>query len=855
MTVPPPPHDERRRLEVLRAYHVLDTPPEDAFEDITRVAAQITGTPTALVTLVDAERQWFKSRHGFDARETSRDQSFCAHTIMQDDVMIVRNALDDDRFRGNPLVTGDPRIRFYAGAPLFTQYGEALGALCVMDYQARDITPAQQQSLRALARQTMKELELRRTLRDLSAVITGRRRAATPDVLQAIVDRAPAIVLLKDVEGRVVLVNREFERVFAVSADDVVGRRAVELPADTFPPKLCAPDRMVVNSRQPASYDLTLVARGTQRAFTCVKFPLVDWADDVYAIGTIATEVTERVERDRLARRAEALKQAVLDAAPDAVITLSSTGLVVDWNPRAEQLFGWPRREAIGADLAEMLLAEPRREAFRETLRRHVDPRLGVSHRQELEVRLRDGGELPVEIAITRVPFADDVLLTAFIRDITERLRYEEQLRFLAEHDPLTGLPNRRYFEEAVEAELRTAGRFGDTHVLLVLDLDNFKHINDSLGHHAGDEFLISVASLLRNRLRETDVVARIGGDEFAILLPRAGIGEARHVAEQIVTALREHGTPLGGRRIASTASVGGCVFGAAGAVTAEEVMVTADTAMYDAKEQGRDRAVVVGAPRPRGTVSMRTTWAQRIRAALAEERFVLYAQPVRDVATAEVTCHELLLRMLDDDGGILEPGAFLPTAERFDLVQAIDRWVALRAIALLSRYPDAAFAPRFHVNLSPRSLREAGLVELVEDALRTTSVDPSRLVFEITESAAIANIADASSFADRLRRVGCLFALDDFGTGFGSFYYLKHLPLDIVKIDGDFVRDLPRSRIDQLVVQSVVQVAHELGYKTVAEYVEDAQIADLVASYGVDRVQGFHIGRPRPVSEVLADR
>ena len=380
--------------------------------------------------------------------------------------------------------------------------------------------------------------------------------------------------------------------------------------------------------------------------------------------------------------------------------------------------------------------------------------------------------------------------------------------------------------------------------------LDHFKYVNYALGHHAGDELILSVAALLQDRLRDTDTIARLGGDEFAVLLPNVDGAEAEHVAEDLVRAVREEAIVVAGdRRQRVTTSVGIAPFGRAD-LNGEEWLIEADLAMYEAKEAGRDRYTVVSphAERPE-RIRERVSWLERIRDALDEERFVLHAQPIRDLRTGEIGQHELLIRMLGDNGELIAPGAFLPLAERFGLAPEIDCWVARQAIELLAGDPSGHTA--LEINLSGLSLNDTTLLGVIETEVARTNVDPRRLIFEITETAAVANIPLARRFAERLTQLGCRFALDDFGAGFGSFYYLTHLPFDYLKIDGEFVSGCLGNRTDQLVIEAVVRIARGLGKETVAEFVSDPQLEQFVRSQGVDYAQGFHVGRPVPIAEL----
>jgi diguanylate cyclase (GGDEF)-like protein/PAS domain S-box-containing protein len=479
---------------------------------------------------------------------------------------------------------------------------------------------------------------------------------------------------------------------------------------------------------------------------------------------------------------------------------------------------------------------------------------LAPIHRTEKRYLHANGHSVWVSVHATLVRDADGnpSHILGQIQDITERRRFEDRLQHMVDHDPLTGLFNRRRFEQELDRHVADTLRYGADGALLVLDLDDFKLVNDTLGHNAGDELIVAVAALLKAQLRDSDVIARLGGDEFAVLLPSGGLAEAEAVAAKLVRAVREQATVAGApRSLRVTTSVGVAPF-AGESATGEEMLVDADVAMYEAKEAGRNRYAVHDGDRhdpPR--VQARMRWVERIRDALEEDRFVLHAQPILDLRTGEVGQYELLVRMLDDHGDLIPPGAFLQVAERFDLVQQIDRWVALRAIELIAEHADRGL--RLTVNLSGRTLTDEDLLADFERELGRTGADPGRLTFEVTETAAVANIHKAREFAERLREIGCHFALDDFGAGFGSFYYLKHLPFDYLKIDGEFVSGCLANRTDQLVIRAVVDIAQGLGKETVAEFAADQELVDFLRTQGVDHAQGFHIGRPLPLAEALA--
>jgi diguanylate cyclase (GGDEF)-like protein/PAS domain S-box-containing protein len=473
----------------------------------------------------------------------------------------------------------------------------------------------------------------------------------------------------------------------------------------------------------------------------------------------------------------------------------------------------------------------------------------------QVEKRYRHAWGHHVWVLVTSSIVRDEdrwpLYLVTQVQDISERKELARRLEYFVDHDSLTGLFNRRHFEQQLTKETDRVARYGTPGAVLVIDLDNFKDVNDTFGHKAGDDVLKSVAGLLRERLRQTDIVARIGGDEFAVLLPQTNADHAQSVADELVRCLGRQMAVLADHSIHVTASVGVTVFDG---LTDVEVLAYADLAMYEAKETGRNRCAMYrpeAGRKDRG--STRFVEAERIRHALEEDRLILHCQPILDLGTNQICQYELLLRLPNDRGGEpLLPSTFLYAAERSGLILSIDGWVIRRAIALIAAHTRAGRKLVLNVNLSGKSIGDRRLAALIEEALAEAGIDPARLTFELTETAAIANVEEAKIFANRLRSQGCHFALDDFGAGFGSFSYLKNFPFDCLKIDGDFIRGLTTSTVDQLVVRALVDIARGMGKKTVAEFVTDEKTAGLLRKLGVDSAQGYHIGMPRPISEVL---
>ncbi len=440
------------------------------------------------------------------------------------------------------------------------------------------------------------------------------------------------------------------------------------------------------------------------------------------------------------------------------------------------------------------------------------------------------------------------------VLDISERRHFEEQLRYMADHDPLTGLHNRRRFEAELERVVEVARAHDEHAALLVLDLDGFKSVNDRFGHSVGDDLVTHIGALLRRSVRKLDFIARLGGDEFAIILRDCKLKQATDVAEKVLNAIRTQGvvvTPQGTARV--TTSIGIAQFRPGCNCSADELAVSADSAMYDAKADGRNGYALFSsdAAGARGA-GERDSWFARLRRALDEERFVLFAQPIVPISSAGLPRYELLIRMLDDAGELIPPGAFLLNAERYDLIGEIDRWVLRQAITLLHQHARAGNDFSVSVNLSGKTMNDLELAGDLGEMLKENPIPSGRLVVEVTETAAIVNIERARELAQQLRQMGCLFALDDFGSGFSSFYYLKHLEFDYLKIDGEFIVNLVNTATDQLLVQAVVDIARGLGTQTVAEFVGDDETVELLRQLGVDYGQGYHLGRPAAVDTLL---
>jgi diguanylate cyclase (GGDEF)-like protein len=469
---------------------------------------------------------------------------------------------------------------------------------------------------------------------------------------------------------------------------------------------------------------------------------------------------------------------------------------------------------------------------------------LGSLSRLQEPIRKLAQGELEVEFP--RTPHKEIAAITDTLQSTAATLRQRDaKLTRLANHDTLTGLYNRHRFVDELTTEIGRVERESQQSGLLFIDLDQFKYVNDTCGHPAGDKLLISAARLLRKSVRRFDCIARFGGDEFAILLKDVSRREVKQIAGAILTKMRDFQQVEGVNVFRLQCSIGVTLF-RSDRRTADEIVAQADLACHEAKRRGRNRMEFYRVS-ARETEQMKEDvgWTQRIKHGLVNDMFVLRYQPIVHIATGETTHHEVLLRLQMPDGRVISPGAFLPAAERFGLMHDIDRWVIEHAIQSLAIHRREHDSLKFTINLSARSFESPNLHVEVRDLLSKYSVPAEALMFEITEQVAIRNIDDVERQLRGLQSMGCRIAIDDFGTGYSSFSHLKRFRFDFLKIDGSFVENLARDPLDQTMVRLFADIGSGLGVRTIAEFVADATAYSLLARYGIDYAQGYHIGRP----------
>ncbi len=517
----------------------------------------------------------------------------------------------------------------------------------------------------------------------------------------------------------------------------------------------------------------------------------------------------------------------------------------LQWSAEIYRIFGFPDYEVSAS---YDLLLEKIHPDDRLFVQQAMDRALYEQETFSIDHRiLRPDGTERIVHSQAEVVYNEDGWATSMVgivHDITERKRAENKLTYLAHHDPLTGLYNRQYLLESLQRVLLKNQHHG---ALLFVDLDRFKIVNDTLGHATGDRLLNTLSNKLQYVVREEDILARIGGDEFALLLEGATPAEAQGVAERLVEMIRAFRYSEEGITFTIGSSVGMAHIEAH--MEAEELLSRADRACYVSKARGGNRIEIYQPEQDEfQLIAEEASWTTRIKDALREQGFSLWFQPVVQVATCQVDHHEVLLRMRGKKGEIIFPGAFIPSAERFGFMSQIDYWVIQAAVQCLAAHPELHLA----VNLSGKSLSDSALKDFINLNLRQQSVEPNRLSFEITETAAVVNFDHARVFIQGLKNLGCKFALDDFGVGFSSFTYLRELPVDHIKIDGSFVHNLDQDPINQVLVRSIHEMARALGKKTVAEFVENEAILHILQEIGVDYAQGYHLGRPTLIYDAL---
>ena len=852
------PDNEAARLQSLRTLDVLDSAPEPEFDALVQAAAAVCGVPVSLVSLVDGERQWFKANQGLSGvSETPRDLAFCAHAILEDGVFEVPDALADARFAGSALVQGDPNIRFYAGVPLRLSDGFNVGTLCVIDRQPRQLNQHQREVLGLLGIAASHALERRR---DARAFVISEQR------FRALSEASPLGVFATDASGDFIFTNPRWQAIFGLSPEQSLGQgwTATLHPADrdaVFAEwQRCAQQRVEFN----IEFRILPPSAGMRHVNARAR-AVSDAAGEVTGFVGSVDDITLRKAQEQalqalgieVARQHEQLR-VTLQSIGDAVITTDASGCVTWLNPAAERMTGWPSAEAKGRALTQVfhIVNEETRLPTENPVATCLAQGKVVGLANHTLLISRDGCEFGVEDSAAPMRSEQGEILGVVLvfHDVTEQRRLSGEMSYRATHDALTGLVNRAEFEVRLRRALNKAHEDRSEHALMYIDLDQFKLVNDACGHSVGDQLLQQVSKLLQETIRARDTLARLGGDEFAVILEHCTAARAARVGQQICERMDDFRFMHDGRRFRIGTSIGLVPVDNRWGTTAA-ILQAADTSCYAAKEAGRNRVHAwFDTDQAMRARHGEMQWASRLEQALDEGRFRLFAQRIQALTTRSDALHaEVLLRMVDSDGSEVLPGAFLPAAERFHLASRIDRWVLRQSITHLAGVEDLSSVATLCINLSGQSIGDRAFHRQAIEVLTLAGPDIcQRLCLEITETSAITNMADASLFIEEVHKLGIRVALDDFGAGASSFGYLKSLKVDLIKIDGQFIRDLLDDPLDDAAVRCFVDVARVIGVKTVAEFVDRPAVLERVRELGIDFAQGFLLHRPHLLSEVL---
>ncbi|MEJ2479502.1 MAG: EAL domain-containing protein [Acidihalobacter sp.] len=695
-------------------------------------------------------------------------------------------------------------------------------------------------------------LRLGNTRYRLTAVTDARKLYKSFDALsesetryRQMFDDNLAVKLIVDPDdGRIVNANKAAVRFYGYGAEALNSMNIGELNVE-FAPDLAARLRDAAESDGRLFETQHRLASGELRDVEVYTGPIM--LDGHKLLFSIVHDISQRRQAQGALHREQALAKATLDAIGDAVIRCNGEGRVEFMNRNAEELTGRSLEDARDQPLGDTLRLND------EDSDRELTPAMPGHEENEphkLIARIRTASrELITQVTTARVDHEPGFVVV--LHDITSLRQLSRKLSYQAAHDPLTGLINRREFERQLAAHIAQAHDEDDSHVLCYIDLDQFKVVNDTSGHRAGDALLAQIGELLMHGVRRSDIVARLGGDEFGLLLAHCDVAMAEDIAAKLIRDIGQMPFMWETKQFHIGASIG-MVLIDDGTRSLEEAMSTADSACYLAKERGRNRYVIH--VNQEDTVIQRQRemeWLRHLHGAMNTDGFQLHYQRIQALSPQPQRPQqfEFLLRMNDPNGGApIKPDSFIPAAERFGMMPGIDRWVIEQTCSLLKRLgPDAPIL--VYVNLSGHSLAHPEMIEFATQALHDSGVNAGQIGFEITETAAIGNLSQAHRFIDALSALGCPFALDDFGSGLSSFAYLKNLRVQKLKIDGGFVRDTLQDPVSYAMVEAINRIGHTLGLETVAEWTDSPELIEEMRAIGVDYVQGYAVdGGPQPV-------
>jgi diguanylate cyclase (GGDEF)-like protein/PAS domain S-box-containing protein len=670
-----------------------------------------------------------------------------------------------------------------------------------------------------------------------------------------IIDQIHDAVIVSDVNGKITNWNRGAETLFGYSSDEIYGQNIYIL----YPTKNhneMSPNEYIETLKKNGfhEYEAMMERKDGESMYVETSTSLLtNDAGKIEGVISYTKDISKRKQIEGKYKKNKDCNQVLYDHTPTMFFTLSETGEIINVNNYGATLLGYPIEELIGRHLLDITQTDEKDIAI-EKLEACLTDKDEVQRWESIKI-CKDGSLLNVKETASMIKDEDtgEHYIALVCEDVTKAKSLHEQLSYQASHDTLTNLINRKEFNHRLQIAIETARSDKTSHALCYLDLDQFKIINDTCGHAAGDNLLQQLSLVMQKHVSKRDILARLGGDEFGLLLMYCESEWAMGVIQKLHAAIEDFIFKWEDKNFRVGSSIG-MAFIDESTEDIEEILKKADAACFAAKDSGRNRIHVyedddIVMARRRGEIQ----WVSKIHTAFEKNLFSLNVQEITPICVKEYGEHyEVLIRMTGDNGELIPPGAFLPAAERYNLSPKIDRWVIESTFQWLLEHPDRLDNLGLcSINLSGNSLCDKEFLEFVVRTFNSTEIPPHKICFEITETAAIANLTGATEFIKKIKEIGCYFALDDFGSGLSSFAYLKNLPVDILKIDGIFVKDIARDSVDYAMVKSINEIGHVMGKQTVAEFVEDKEILNKLKEIGVDYAQGYYFSKPHPLDDI----
>lgn len=845
------PASEIDRLNELRALELVGTPSQPEFDAVVRLATALFDCPTAFISLVDEHRQWFKARCGMAQEETPRQISFCTHAILDDEIMVVADATKDDRFRDSPLVVGKSNIRFYAGCPLSLDGRNRLGTLCVSDVNPRQPTPEQLLGLKRLAIVVEGLIRAHRDAVDATRTAEWARQQETEltrrsGLLEQIADVSGVGGWELDVATSELTWTAQTKAIHEVEPDY---EPCLETATDFYvpPARQHIIDAVEKGMTSGESWDLELpfvTAKGRNTWIRAVGKPIFEDGVLVRLIGAIQ-DISDAKSVEATIRQQSEELEVTLANMSQGVSMFNGAGKLVLWNRQYVEIFEKDESEIFeNACFSDILEAEKAKGDFDQDIPSHI---------AELRKNMANGKTVRARFTLTNGKIVSSIHAplprggwVGTHEDVTVREQALEKVRHAADHDMLTGLANRSRFNQEVEARVQMAAARRQPGTLILIDLDHFKEVNDTLGHIVGDKVLVAVSQRLQSLAGENDFLARLGGDEFAVLL-RLGAHslDAARIAADIVEQL---GRPflIAGQKVEIGASAGVAYTWQSGCDT-EMLLSDADAALYKAKEAGRSGYRLFD-DTLKFEVTNRRRLARNLANAVRCQELDLYFQPIVSTRDRALIGHEALLRWKDENGEFIPPSTFIPIAEQTGCIVELGLQVIETGIREAGNWPETE---KLFLNISPRQLGDKTLCDAIATRLDKYGVSPSRLEIEVTESVLLDDDENRLACLSEIKALGVSIALDDFGTGYSSLSRLHSFPFDRLKIDRMFVSGLGHDAQCATIVSSVANLATSFELESTAEGVETEEQLKLVSLAGCTSAQGYLFGRAVPADEV----